>query len=134
MKDLKMLGNTLTKLRDNKTSYLILSAVSIATYFSIPHKGEASSKTNTTTLNVTHKIIHPTRLPDTASGCTFEAARYASALATLNDARRAADEAYRRWYECESQGGGDPRPGEANARQPLPPPPELSVVVDSSVR
>ena len=81
-----------------------------------------------------HTIILPTFRPDHRDKCRVEAIAYAAALQELKDARRAADEAYRRWYECESQGGGDPRPGEANARQPLPPPPELSVLVDSSVR
>ncbi len=42
--------------------------------------------------------------PDAQSTVRIEAAAYAAAVITLNDAQRAANEAYRRWYQCEYQG------------------------------
>ena len=48
-----------------------------------------------------HLITFPEFSPTANSNCNLSAAAYASAIVALNDARRVADEAYRRWYECE---------------------------------
>ena len=50
--------------------------------------------------------------------CKIEAIAYAAALNALYDARRVADEAYRRWYECEQMRDGDDRMPLSNADQP----------------
>lgn len=47
--------------------------------------------------------------PRTASGCTAEAAAYASALVSLAAAEEAADEAYDDWYTCENSRPIGPR-------------------------
>lgn len=52
------------------------------------------------------------------SDCKMEAIAYAAALNALYDARRVADEAYRRWYECEQLRDGDDRMPLSNADQP----------------
>ncbi len=48
-----------------------------------------------------HTIVSPVIDPTIASGCVAEAAAYAEALAALEIAAAAADEAYDAWYECE---------------------------------
>ena len=48
----------------------------------------------------------------------MEAIAYAAALNALYDARRVADEAHRRWYECEQMRDGDDRMPLSNADQP----------------
>lgn len=53
-----------------------------------------------------HRILFPSIRPDSNSSCATEAAAYAASIVHLNDARQAANEAYRRWYECEYQGQG----------------------------
>ena len=50
--------------------------------------------------------IHIIRLPpspaaDRNQNCDVYASIYANALVALKDARRAADDAYRAWYDCE---------------------------------
>jgi hypothetical protein len=51
-----------------------------------------------------HDFVLPSIQPDAQSSCTVEAVAYAAALTKLTDAQRAANEAYRRWYECEYRG------------------------------
>jgi hypothetical protein len=53
-----------------------------------------------------HVCLKPEVQPTGQSSCTVEAVAYAVALTALEDARKAANEAYRRWYECEYQGQG----------------------------
>ena len=69
-----------------------------------------------------HRIVFPQIRPDSNSECATEAAAYAASIVNLNDARRAAEEAYRRWYECEYQ-GKDVKP------VVLAPLPEFSVLI-----
>lgn len=81
-----------------------------------------------------HHITFPEFSPTASSDCNLSAAAYASAIVALNDARRVADEAYRRWYECEMQGGGGGNGPRGSTTAPLDteiPPPELSVLVDA---
>ena len=69
-----------------------------------------------------HICIKPRVQPTGKSSCRVEAVAYAAALTDLEDARRAAEEAYRRWYECEYQ-GKDVKP------VVLAPLPEFSVLI-----
>ena len=67
--------------------------------------------------------IHSTRVIQDVnfiqhSDCKMEAIAYAAALNALYDARRVADEAYRRWYQCEQMRDGDDRMPLSNADQP----------------
>ena len=57
-----------------------------------------------------HVCTYPKAQPSENSSCTAEAVAYAAALTTLQDAQRAANEAYRRWYECEYRGGYGGKP------------------------
>ena len=83
-----------------------------------------------------HRVTLPAIKPLTNSNCNKEAAAYASALAALHDARRVADEAYRRWYDCEMHGGGNgpgPLPmnqGHLQVHSPIPPS-SWSILIDS---
>ena len=41
--------------------------------------------------------------PNSASGCTAEAAAYAAALVDLDDAQQIANDAYDAWHDCEQE-------------------------------
>ena len=90
-----------------------------------------------------HRLEYPTLQPSTKASCTVEAIAYASAIAALHDARRVADEAYRRWVDCELQGGGNGPRTELTVLQTPPiesfgtkrePPADWSILVDSAPR
>ena len=103
--------------------------------FRIPTVTKATTGISQGGLNTSHSISYPVYTPNTKSSCTVEAIAYASAIVALNDARRVADEAYRRWYECEMQGGGGGNGPRGSTTAPLDteiPPPELSVLVDAT--
>ena len=57
-----------------------------------------------------HRIILPAIQPDASSKCSQEAAAYAAAIVSLNNAQQVANDAYRAWYECEMGGRGYSRP------------------------
>ena len=90
----------------------------------------------TKSYNAYHTITHPKVKPKQTNNCNVEAIAYASALAALHDARRVADEAYRRWYDCEMHGGGNgpgPLPmnqGHLQVHSPIPPS-SWSILIDS---
>ena len=113
-----------------KTLVLIVAFL----WFRIPAVTKATTVISQEELNTSHSITYPVHTPNTKSSCTVEAIAYASAVVALKDARRVADEAYRRWYECEMQGGGGNGP-RGSTTTPLDteiPPPELSVLVDAT--
>ena len=110
---------------------LLITAIFL---FRIPAVTQATTDINQQEVNNTHRITYPSHTPNSKSSCTVEAIAYASAIVALNDARRVADEAYRRWYECEMQGGeggNDPRGITANSLDSEIPPAELSVLDDT---
>lgn len=70
----------------------------------VPLASFATQKSGSTNDEQTHICIFPAVQPTAQSSCTVEAIAYAAAITSLNDAHSAANEAYRRWYECEYRG------------------------------
>jgi len=111
---------------------------------SLVYGGFATSQSEVFSLNgrrssadAIHHITYPLREPTDLGKCNVEAIAYAAAITELNDARRVADEAYRRWYDCEMQGGGNgPRGLDPQPKSSIPAAyetgePQWSILVDS---
>ncbi|MCH1493801.1 MAG: hypothetical protein L7U72_01120 [Rubripirellula sp.] len=117
-----------------KNSSIISLCAVVALASVIGSQSEAMVVNNQKHVIERHLITFPEFSPRASSDCNLSAAAYASAIVALNDARRVADEAYRRWYECEMQGGeggNGPRGITANSLDSEIPPAELSVLVDT---
>jgi len=99
--------------------------------------GSAVTRDTTTDGHTCHMIVYPQFNWSSNHNCNQEAAAYAAAITELNDARRVADEAYRRWYDCEMQGGGNgPRGLDPQPKSSIPAAyetgePQWSILVDS---
>ncbi|MDB4338905.1 hypothetical protein OAA19_02220 [Rubripirellula sp.] len=64
---------------------------------------------NQADIYVGHRVLIPRIQPKISSNCNVEAVAYAAALDSLMNAQKTANDAYRRWYECEIAGGDGPR-------------------------
>ena len=109
--------NTLRKPQRELINLIILAALITAFTSLLERKGAAHLKAGHPT-SPHQEISIPALLHDKKTTCNTEAAAYAAALNALYDARRGADEAYRRWYECEQLRDGDDRMPLSNADQP----------------
>ena len=86
-----------------KRVYRLLLVIVVAGAI-VPIASFATQESGSSSDEASHICIYPEVQPNAQSSCMAEAVAYAAALTTLNDAQRAANEAYRRWYQCEYQG------------------------------
>lgn len=123
----------------------LLVSVALVTCINASVNNRNTLRTNTSTKidYHAHHLIVPSITFLDSRNCNQEAAAYASAIAALHDARRVADEAYRRWVDCELQGGGNGPRTELTVLQTPPiesygtkrePPADWSILVDSAPR
>ena len=122
--------NTLRKPQRELINIIILAALITAFTSLLERKGAAHLKAGHPT-SPHQEISIPALLHDKKTTCNTEAAAYAAALNALYDARRVADEAYRRWDECDQVRDGDYRLPLSNADQPPSLSAEYSVIYTS---
>ena len=79
-------------------------AATFAISATVPLVSLATQHHNGTVPSSEHVCILPAIQPTAEAECTPQAVAYAAALVDLQDARKAASEAYQAWYECEYGG------------------------------
>ena len=109
--------NTLRKPQRALINLIILAALFTAFTSLLEQKGAAHLHEEQRK-SPHQEILIPAPLHEAKTTCNREAAAYAAALNALYDARRVADEAYQRWYECERLRDGDDPIPLSNADQP----------------
>ena len=83
--------------------FKLLAAILIAGA-TIPIASFATHNADPGSGDMLHVVTCPIVQPDGQASCTAEAVAYAAAVVSLQDAQKAANEAYRRWYECQYRG------------------------------